>query len=579
MATYEEWNNALAKYFTAGAARGSKVYLNVDDDSLRHIRETLLSSSAMPDATASEDFCEAVRYHVLEKKTVCLDAIRGRTKENVPKSIAFLGAMVLAAARMGETDISYSNDYFTHLRDVLGLPPTRKAYEVTHGNRPEGLPTGCEEQFWLEWSRWLQRRGFLPTATRGEGAEAFRHYPISQSLLRQAEKDKLRAFFTECGWPSHLDSDQVITRLLWRNYGLTSHLREVFSDDRAEAVTDPIYELYEERTYQRVLGKRSGAIPQATQRPLIAGLLRRENWFNGEVMYHLYPRRQAHHYADEGQIIVAGETHQLAMQRARWFEPIPATVDIVARGALHPVTQPHFYSELMLPQRSFWVLVPDPENDRSGDFASWGAPGLGTRFILLLKKSLARSLEPLRGVLLQWQDEAEAESGLAEWVELRDCAVIGEDWDDVSLDEELLEELRPRHKLNVGLSGGLRAAQGGWLQGHGPDITVFGVAASEEETVEVTIYRIRSDREQKESQHIYPLNQPQIITWPDSGIYRIEARRGGATTERLVLIQAWDELCINTAKSEYGLQWGQWRLCGAVGEELPVPVKKGEQRV
>jgi hypothetical protein len=573
MATYEEWNNALAKYFTAGAARGSKVYLNVDDDSLRHIRKTLLASSAIADVSATEDFCRAVREQVVKYRGVNLNALKGRTKEDVPKCVAFLGAMVLAAARMGETKISCSNDYFTHLRDVL------QTREIINGNRPEGMPTGCEEKFWLEWNRWLQRRGFLATATSGEGAETYRHYPISQSLLRQTEKDKLRAFFADCGWPAHLDSEQVITRLRWRDYGLTSHLREVFSDDRAEAVADPIYELYEERIYKRVPDKRTVAATQSAQRPLIAGLLRRENWFSGEVLYHLYPRRQPHHYADEGQIVIAGTTNQLVVQRARWFEPISTTVDVIAHGASYPVSQPHFYSELMLPKREFWILVPDPENDRSGEFASWGSPGLGTHFILLLKKSLARSLEPYRRRLIDWQGDAELVPGLDGWVELCNCEVVGMDWDTANLDENLREELRPRHKIKIGLSGGLRAPQAGWLQGHGPIITVFGVSTADSETVEVTLYRIRSDREYKVSQHTYLLNESQNIEWPGAGFYRLEARCGGSVTETLVSIQAWDEMCMNTVENEYGLRWGQWSLCGGVEKKLPAPVGKGEERV
>lgn len=49
MASYGEWNKSIAAYFTAGIAKGSPVFLTVDEDSLFEIAQYFMEGSVDDD--------------------------------------------------------------------------------------------------------------------------------------------------------------------------------------------------------------------------------------------------------------------------------------------------------------------------------------------------------------------------------------------------------------------------------------------------------------------------------------------------------------------------------------------------
>ena len=165
MASYEEWNRAIAQHFTTGVPLGNAVYLSIDEDVVARIAATPGSLTVSPlDALA--DFKRAVRERVvLEGHRVGLSSIYGRSQDGVPNGVAFLAIMVLAAGQMAEEEREESGridekDYFRRLRTLLDLE------DVT--GRPDGMKSGAdaEEPLWLVWNRWLEAAGFVSTARR-----------------------------------------------------------------------------------------------------------------------------------------------------------------------------------------------------------------------------------------------------------------------------------------------------------------------------------------------------------------------------------------------------------------------------
>src|SRR5260370_42344421 len=152
-----------------------------------------------------DDFKHAVQEKCIVGTKVHIHRLYGYTDDDLPKGVAFLGIMVLAAYYMDKDEVVSSINYFSRLRELLHL-------ENGEG-RPDGMEGGREEHLWSEWGRWLQQQGFLPTAQAGSRSNTYINYPISQSLQRRTNKEKLYKLFEQRNWPSHLDQKIITAQL------------------------------------------------------------------------------------------------------------------------------------------------------------------------------------------------------------------------------------------------------------------------------------------------------------------------------------------------------------------------------
>jgi len=148
MANYRDWNQALILYFTSGVPRSTRVYLSVDDEILEHIGRKF--NQPLKDGNWSDDFRRAVREEVIAEGRVNLGQLQGRNADGLPKGVAFLGAMVLAANDMADEEEISDDNYFKRLRQILDLPSWENG-------RPLGMKFGSrdEEPLWRELNHWL----------------------------------------------------------------------------------------------------------------------------------------------------------------------------------------------------------------------------------------------------------------------------------------------------------------------------------------------------------------------------------------------------------------------------------------
>ena len=164
MATYAEWNNAIAEYFVNGVPNGATVYLSVDEAALMGIGARF-ERTEVGHVDWVADFTEAIRSTCIIGGKVLLPQDSDYQSNQIPRGVAFLAAMVLAAHYMigeeTEDETILQTNYFTRLRQVLGL-------SVAETGRPEGLlPAGIEENLWQTWNRWLIGNGWLHSAEHG----------------------------------------------------------------------------------------------------------------------------------------------------------------------------------------------------------------------------------------------------------------------------------------------------------------------------------------------------------------------------------------------------------------------------
>lgn len=556
MATYDDWNAAIADAFTKGVPLGTPVYLAVDDEELATIGAAAFGADASGQDGWTEDFCFALQTKVTGAGAVQLSCVKTQhSSEEAPDCIAFLAAMVLAASRMAEAADFSELNYFTHLRDILGVGPEPSG----QSNRPAGLPRGEEKSLWLEWNDWLRKRGLLPTAARGpEGPRKYINYPLSQALLREADRQHLEDTFDKRAEsiPLHCDP-QTVAAIVGEPKWPTSHLREVMGQDglRRAAAQDAVFEAYESwRT--RASSSESGA--KRVVRPLMAGIFREEDPIMGTVVYRLLPRmRRGGNTIARPTMEQDGQTYRLRPMREGWYEPTGCVGEsTLAGGARYPLMGLAGVDAVELPERPFWILVPKPDDPESGLFASWGPPRLGEPFILLARESLWQDLQLLKDEgLVHW--DGEPRPTLTGWLELHGFLAVSEAWDGVHTENlQLFLELRPRGTLSISVFGGLRSPSGAWLEGYGPQVVVHGFEGSGDLVVSAGV-----------SMQAIPfkVNQPvEGLIWERAGVFLVEAKTNDESSEaRLVRIESWDGLARCTPADPLTQSFGVSTVAGA----------------
>ena len=480
MPTYDEWNSAIAEYFCEDLLPGTSFYLSVDDNTLAEIGA--LNFGGMTDSEYVNDFIREVRrravYGSAGRKRIGSSRINDTSLDGLPNCIAFLSATVLAAYRMTPDEVVAGTNYFTRLREVLGFP--------THES---GRPTGLSEvSLWWIFNRWVQAQGWLPSAVQGYGGRRYINYPISQTLLRSGDKERLEEAFKNQRLYSR-DREQIYAWFLRHGGDLNAqHLRGLAqaardpSDERANAILDAVYEVYTHTdwipsaspTQTSDSRPASPAARRASRAPtqLSAGLYREEDPIWGTVEYWLYPRMPNHRIGGNLSVVRNGIPKPLEEDRDNRFRPL-WPVDSF-EGAAYDVEGSARPMKLVLPQREFWILTTDPYDESSGIFASWGSPNLGDAFMILCRNRYRHHLELLRNDnLLVWEDAEELIGAYSGWTEFRGCKITSPNWGR-ALNSDIFDELRPNARASISTTGGLRSGRrlNEWLEGYLPQIIV-----------------------------------------------------------------------------------------------------------
>ena len=570
MATYDEWNKAIAEYFVSGLPSGATVYLSVDEAALMDIGARF-DQSATNEVNWVEDFRAAVRSKYVNGGEVKLPIESRYQSDQVPNCVAFLAAMVLAAHRMIKEDIKAiaENDYFKRLREVLDLP-------IEGGGRPEGLlPAGIEENLWRIWERWLIGNGWLPSAERGQYGRKFINYPLSQTLLRDSDKRTIELRFREKEQTGELgrvwDRDTIGFWVRRQQFG-SKHFRDLIQENdfrRYEAVTDAVFEVYTSIDWDQEMEVTSGN-RSIGQRRMTAELYRVEDVIMGDIKYYLYPRQPMKFGGGALELVHNGIVYPLREERQGWFMPLwpvdPAgSVFYEVRG--HPQIK-----ELVLPERDFWILVRDPENDASGIFAGWKPPWLGETFLLLCRKEYAEQMASFKQEdLLEWDHDFPIDD---EWIEYRECMIISPSWDGIiPQHQDLYDALKPSASATISLKGGLRMPnQGGWLEGYAPEVTIIAFDDS------VNLKLLDTSLPDEPIMHqLVDTNEPISIPSLTPGVYLFEVYSlGKRVTLRSLQILPWDSLGCHQPKQPFDVNVGTFTLCGATIKMSEVESNAGE---
>ncbi|ABI67644.1 hypothetical protein [Syntrophomonas wolfei] len=567
MADYHEWNLAIIAYFLQGLPTGSTVYLNMDEGALSEISTRLSIDGNVQKPW--EDFYAAIRSQCVRNGNVQLGSIAGFDESGIPHGVAFLAAMVLAAYLMmdEETEIGIVSEtnYFNRLRTVLGLATDERG-------RPSGLnPPGTEEILWNNWNEYLLRNRFFPSAEAGEGiARKYINYPLSQALLRNADQERLEHLFNKEEKAGRLGRSQDKDRLIiWLKNNLhlitSSHLKKLLCQDdrrRYNALCESVYDVYTQIEWDKEFVNNNFHHGLERQRRLTAGIYRVEDPFFGEIDYILYPQQPRRCQVAEIKIIdIEEQKHTLKIERPGWYYPLWSINPV--GGLKYTVTgDPRFY-ELIVPDKEFWILIRDPENEDSGVFASWGYPDLGETFLLVCRKEYKEQLELLaQEKLMTWDHTVELPGDLEGWVEYRECMVTSDNWDCIiPINADLFETLRPNIRASISLKSGLRVSPHlRWLEGYGPELTVIGFTDS----VRLQLTVLGNDMHSI-TDELVETNQTIDLRNLSPGNYIARILEGSRVVSmKSFQIIAWQELKSQVIESGMGMNLGACTLEGAL---------------
>lgn len=567
MNNYQQWNNAIAEYFLQGLPTGSTIYLSLDPVALLEIANRLTINSSGEEPWMN-DFLTALRDECIKGERVQLPT-EGLNDSGIPCGVAFIGAMVLAAYLMMDEQteegmlVSETN-YFKRLRTILNLDPEERG-------RPAGLnPPGIEGRLWQQWNEYLLGNGYLPSAEAGQGiANKYINYPLSQALLRNADRERLERVFRKEEKAAALSRSLDLERLnIWlkNNSHLftSSHLKDLLKQDdrrRSNAVHEAIYDVYTQVEWDKELIDYSYKSGLERQLRLRAGLYRMEDPFIGQIEYLLYPQIPRRYQASELKLEHESGDFELKPERAGWYQPLwPINP---AGGISYSVKGDFRIHELTVPEKGFWVLIRDPENPDTGVFASWGYPDLGETFLLLCCDQYSEQLELLfQENLMKWDHAIELTGSLHGWVEYRECMVVSENWDCIiPVNPELIEALKPNIRASISLKNGLRIPpQLRWVEGYGPDMTVVGFT----DTLKLQLYEL-SDSSQLIKDELVETNQSISLSDLYPGSYVVKISEGLQTVAiKTFHVVAWNELEPQTVEHSMGLDLGDYFLEGAL---------------
>jgi hypothetical protein len=543
--TYDDWNRAIADHFTCRAAQGALVYLTIDDGLL----SALGREGGIDAEEAVAGFCDAVRSPIWvgASHEISLSTLYGRCGDGRPRGVAFLALMVLAANRMGDNEESEIN-YFTQLRRLLRL-------DVSRAGRPAGMrPAGVEEPLWREWARYLEQHGRFSSARQGKASPTrFINYPLSQTLLRYTDCQRLTELFSSQRYfRTYREPDLLMARVAASREQLTPRLREKLREtgDRFVALTQAVFDVHEwflrsSSADDRDHGERRSIRTASTA--LTADLIRAPGGFRRPPRYELVPRLKAglglRSAADPPEVEVAGTWLPLAQdpEHAAAARPVgPVSPEEIVEGARFALRGAGTFTEIILPPRPFHILVSDPDLPESGIYVSGRLPATDTHFLFLGSEEAVSDLRRLRDMgMLKWQSEHSL--GVTDWREVEGCMILADDWSHARIgNAELFNALRPRRRITIGVTGGLRAPEG-FLAGVLPQFTASGTQPG----LFARILDISGETERNVWE-----GEIQARSWtalPASvadkpGLYRLEVGTGDEPERRLLRIIDWDEL-------------------------------------
>ncbi|MBI2704041.1 MAG: hypothetical protein HYX32_01935 [Actinobacteria bacterium] len=205
---YERWNSAIVDVVYPRRSSPTPVYLDLDDEVLAALRDEAEPHAVDPERA----LIEAVKGTLVFRDGPAtlfrghlnrLDRWLDGEPTAPPPTLGLLALLSLAAERMHVGDGKAAHNFYGRLAELLDLDKNQIDW-FTHGyhKKVEGL--AVSQRLWSSLNDWLEalegNRG-LPTAF--PVGHAHIGLPLSQALVREADRVKFGDMFASYGLPPH----------------------------------------------------------------------------------------------------------------------------------------------------------------------------------------------------------------------------------------------------------------------------------------------------------------------------------------------------------------------------------------
>lgn len=475
-ASYEDWNLALADRFFRLDHAGRPVYLSVDDEELEELAqqvggETRRAAESLATAVRRE-FSSSPSYGLYAEFFKATREWRRAGAEGPPPYVALHGLAVLAGSRMARDPSARvaSHNYYARYNELIDRPVD------------SGQPPGFDDlgRLWDDLHRWLQEdceERLGRSTIRRHPTLSHIGYPISQCLLREADRLRLTEFFRAVGLEpgDEITADELFTYL--RNWarsgcGLSAPAIGVIQEAPA-SVAEEIGEIVldEFTSWQGELLDEHGR--RRAEVALVLEVKQGGHWIKASF----WPRRPESFPAELNAAMRSGDQVHLQAVSSAWYGPLPIDVrnkDLDGGLVLEADELSFAYS----PGR----VVPLRASEDLGRWVSVRQVRAAEPHCVIAHTS---ALDDVRRFLGD-----HAEPG---WRELPGTGNLPEAWrvlDSVrvsspaSPEEPHLRPLAPRFGTTSSFEGGLRVASGQYLAGCEPDLWIT-VADGDQPVIEI----------------------------------------------------------------------------------------------
>ena len=205
---YLRWNDAVAAVVFPTVGAGRPAYLDLEDDVLNAMRAAAEPSAVEP-ATALVEAVKGVlrldggASSLFGQIHLHMARWEFGPKLEAPPTLALLALLSLAAEKMHEGEGQASHNFYGRLAQLLGLHDRQKKWFIDAYRRFDG-ESPASERLWASLNDWLERlEGNRGLATAYSDSHAHVGLPLSQALVRQADRDRFSDLFASYGLAPH----------------------------------------------------------------------------------------------------------------------------------------------------------------------------------------------------------------------------------------------------------------------------------------------------------------------------------------------------------------------------------------
>jgi superfamily I DNA/RNA helicase len=206
---YELWNQAFSRVVFSARNEGRPVYLDMDEDVLGEVA----SEAGFEPTQAADQLTEAVRgtlyleasdgpvfWQHTEKLRLWRYGLRAsREKDDLlgpPPVLGLLAVTTLAAEEMGGDSAFAANAYYPRLFRLLRIDDSNQQRRIESAYRKQA------ENLWRGLNEWLSATdGRFGSPTAYALSHRYIGLPLSQALVRSADRRQFPLMFHRCGLP------------------------------------------------------------------------------------------------------------------------------------------------------------------------------------------------------------------------------------------------------------------------------------------------------------------------------------------------------------------------------------------